>query len=80
MKKPQRKRASPEQQRLYAIYKAGGDKAALPGWSNHQMGLALDLSTKRGTNEAFHWLTANAYRFKFKRTVASEPWHWEYVA
>lgn len=74
-------RTMAEQQRLYDLWKAGkGDKAALPGWSNHQMGLAVDLSTARGTNAAFHWLTANAYKYKFKRTVSNEPWHWEFVA
>lgn len=74
-------RTMAEQQRLYALYKAGkGAKAALPGWSNHQMGLALDIESANGSNAAFHWLTANAAKYKFKRTVASEPWHWEFVA
>lgn len=54
--------------------------AAKPGRSNHQMGLALDIESANGTNAAFHWLTANAHRHKFKRTVSNEPWHWEYVA
>lgn len=73
-------RTMPEQQRLYDLWKAGrGNKAALPGWSNHQWGTASDIESASGTNEAFHWLTANASRFRFKRTVASEPWHWEYV-
>mgnify|MGYP001560790414 FL=1 len=52
---------------------------AHPGWSNHQMGLAADIESANGTNAAFHWLTVNAGRFKFKRTVDSEPWHWEFV-
>lgn len=73
-------RTMPEQQRLYDLWKAGrGNKAALPGWSNHQWGLDVDIESANGTNQAFHWLTINAARFRFKRTVASEPWHWEYV-
>lgn len=70
-----------EQQRLYDSWRAGkGSRAAVPGWSNHQLGLAADIESASGTNQAFHWLTTNARRFEFKRTVASEPWHWEYVA
>ena len=73
-------RTMAEQQRLYDLWRAGkGKKAALPGWSNHQLGLAADIESADGTNQAFHWLTSNAARFRFKRTVASEPWHWEYV-
>lgn len=74
-------RSMEEQTKLYRDYMSGvrKDIAAKPGWSNHQSGTALDIATARGTNKAFHWLTANAARFGFKRTVKSEPWHWEYV-
>ena len=69
------------QQAFYADLLAGKrtDPVAAPGWSLHQSGRALDLSTERGTNAAFWWLTANAGQFGFKRTVATEPWHWEYL-
>lgn len=69
------------QQTLYARYVAGtGSLAAKPGYSNHQAGTALDLATARGTNTAYHWLVKNAARFGWKRTVSSEPWHWEWFA
>jgi hypothetical protein len=69
------------QERLYALYQAGtGNLAAKPGFSNHQGGIAVDIETANGTNPAFVWLNNNAFRFGFKRTVASEPWHWEFFA
>lgn len=70
-----------DQQAFYSDLQSGKrtDPVAPPGYSIHQSGRALDLSTARGTNTAFWWLTANAGRFGFRRTVASEPWHWEYL-
>ncbi len=68
------------QEKLYAMYLAGtGSLAAKPGFSNHQGGIALDLETANGTNKAYFWLTNNAAKFGWKRTVSSEPWHWEYL-
>jgi hypothetical protein len=66
------------QARLYRAWKKGrGNKAARPGRSNHQSGRALDLIVaEAGTGE---WLALHAQRFGFKRTVPSEPWHWEFV-
>jgi LAS superfamily LD-carboxypeptidase LdcB len=52
---------------------------ARPGYSNHQAGTAVDIETEQGTNAAYKWLETNAGRFGFKRTVASEPWHWEHA-
>lgn len=70
-------RTQAEQQYLYNCYRTGacnnGNLAARPGYSNHQNGLALDLSTSA-------WLAANASRFGFVRTVPSENWHYEYRA
>ncbi|MCC6994724.1 MAG: D-alanyl-D-alanine carboxypeptidase family protein [Deltaproteobacteria bacterium] len=65
-----------EQQRyLYAIWRAGlGSKAARPGHSNHQLGRAADIYLAEGV---YAWLNQNARRFGFRRTVSSEPWHWE---
>jgi len=65
-----------EQQRwLYQAWRAGfGAKAARPGHSNHQLGRAADIYL---TEDVYAWLTRNARRFGFRRTVASEPWHWE---
>jgi len=71
-------RSHEDQIRLYQAWKNGwGEKAAKPGHSKHQLGRALDLQVRRAG--AWDWLEANARRFGFKRTVASEPWHWELV-
>lgn len=68
-------RTMAEQRYLYDCYLTGrcnnGNLAAQPGYSNHQNGLALDLTTSP-------WLASNAGRFGFVRTVPSEPWHYEY--
>jgi len=64
-----------EQQYLYDCYLSGscndGNLAAAPGYSNHQSGVAVDLTTSS-------WLAANASRFGFVRTVPSEDWHYEF--
>lgn len=69
-----------EQQReLYRAWRGGkGNKAARPGTSNHQSGRALDIAVI-SVPGARDWLEVNAASFGFKRTVKSEPWHWEYV-
>lgn len=65
-------RTREQQERLYALYLAGkGNLAARPGTSLHESGLAVDA---RGTPE---WEAA-MLRNGFKRTVSSEPWHWEF--
>jgi hypothetical protein len=70
-------RSQEHQQWLYTAWRAGfGNRAARPGYSNHQSGRALDLDLDRPG--ALDWLSANARRFGFKRTVKSEPWHWEW--
>ena len=71
-------RTHAEQEVLYSEWRRGrGNRAAKPGESNHQSGRALDISVKNP--ETYTWLAANASAFGFKRTVASEPWHWEYL-
>lgn len=71
-------RTRQEQAVLYRAWRKGhGNKAARPGHSNHQSGRALDIAV--GSPGALAWLTSNATRFGFKRTVRGEPWHWEYV-
>jgi hypothetical protein len=69
-----------EQQR--ALYKAWrnrrGNKAAVPGRSNHQSGRALDIAVMSEPG-ALEWLKTHAASFGFSRTVKSEPWHWEYA-
>ncbi|GMU10357.1 M15 family metallopeptidase [Corallococcus caeni] len=73
-------RSYQKQRYLWRLYRKGlGPKAARPGRSNHNRGLAVDLVV--GSEEAsptYDWLAGNACRFGFRRTVASEPWHWEY--
>ncbi len=51
-----------------------------PGRSNHQNGIAFDIDVNGGgSNPTYVWLTANATRFGFVRTVRGEAWHWEYL-
>lgn len=68
-----------EQRFLYERYRMGlGPRAARPGTSNHQIGIALDVSVGGEGSPIYRWLAANACRHGFRRTVPSEPWHWEY--
>lgn len=62
--------------------------AARPGTSKHELGLAVDLNRAHddgedgkldGTGPTDRWLAARAGEFGFRRTVASEAWHWEFV-
>ncbi len=73
-------RTHAEQQYLYGCYVNCScnscNLAATPGYSNHQSGHALDLNTADGS--VLNWLNNNGARFGFRRTVASEPWHWEW--
>jgi hypothetical protein len=68
-------RTMAEQKYFYGCYQSkkcnNGNLAAKPGFSNHQSGRALDLSTSA-------WLANNAAKFGFKRTVPSEAWHYEF--
>ena len=63
---------------------------ALPGTSEHQLGLALDLIGEYGNNEAtWAWLKDNCWRYGFilrypaDKTeitgISNEPWHFRYV-
>jgi hypothetical protein len=69
-----------QQKYLYNCYLTkscnGGNLAARPGYSNHQSGHALDLNTSSAG--VYTWLSNNASKYGFKRTVPSERWHWEY--
>jgi hypothetical protein len=73
-------RTQAEQQRLYACYVNCNcnncNLAARPGYSNHQSGHAFDLNTSAAG--VLGWLNTNGARYGFKRTVPSEPWHWEW--
>ncbi len=51
-----------------------------PGNSNHQNGIAFDIDVNGGgSNPTYVWLSKNATRFGFVRTVSHEAWHWEYL-
>lgn len=62
-------------------------QAATPGWSRHESGRALDIRTgltaagfaAGDRTDVYRWLELHAASYGFKRTVASEPWHWEHV-
>ncbi|KND49566.1 MAG: D-alanyl-D-alanine carboxypeptidase [Parcubacteria bacterium C7867-008] len=77
-------------------YGAGSANAfsADQGYSEHQLGTALDLTTKSvgGTfsgfekTEAYAWLNKNAYKYGFILSYPKsngyyqfEPWHWRFV-
>ncbi len=71
-------RTMEHQRWLYQAWREGyGNKAAKPGYSNHQLGKALDIYI--GEAGIYDWLEAHAPSFGFKRTVPGEPWHWEFV-
>jgi hypothetical protein len=57
----------------------GFNMAATPGFSNHQNGIAFDISVAGGDgNPTYGWLKRHATSFGFVRTVNKEPWHWEF--
>ncbi len=67
------------------------DYVAIPGCSEHQLGLAVDINAESGddSDSVYTWLLGNAYRYGFiKRYPAdkteitgidNEPWHYRYV-
>jgi len=64
-------------------YKRGtGEQAAKPGFSNHQMGLAIDFvmegtlpKATRVGDHSYDWLIVNASRYGVKK-LDTEAWHW----
>jgi LAS superfamily LD-carboxypeptidase LdcB len=75
-------RSYPEQKYLYDGFirrLPGFNEAAKPGFSNHQNGIAFDISVPGGDgNPTYEWLKRNAPLFGFVRTVSRESWHWEF--
>jgi hypothetical protein len=73
-------RSMASQRYLYHCYLSkacnGGNLAAVPGYSNHQSGHALDLNTSSGG--VYSYLVNHGHTFGFRRTVPSEIWHWEH--
>lgn len=77
-------RSMEEQQALWAEYQSGKRTSvvARPGWSNHQYGTAVDISTGGAGrfSRVYKWLNENASKWNFYNTVPSEPWHWDYLS
>ena len=75
-------RSYAEQRYLFDGYKRklpGFNKAAPPGSSKHQSGIAFDILIAGGQgNPVYDWLVQHAPANNFIRTVSGEPWHWEY--
>lgn len=73
-------RTNATQASVYAQY--GSPRAAPAGYSNHQMGLAIDFQlgnnsgASRPGDPAYDWLTANAGTYGFTQ-LATEAWHWQ---
>lgn len=60
-------------------------RAAQPGYSLHQAGLAIDIgnctikiNNKRVKTNTYHWLREYAHEFGFYQPLQREYWHWEY--
>ncbi|MCK9351429.1 MAG: M15 family metallopeptidase [Candidatus Paceibacterota bacterium] len=76
-------------------YGSGANKfSADQGYSEHQLGTTMDLTTptlglafiKFDGSDAYNWLTENAYRYGFILSYPKqntyfqyEPWHWRFV-
>jgi LAS superfamily LD-carboxypeptidase LdcB len=75
-------RSLAEQQSIY--YRRPGF-AAVPGRSNHGLGLAVDLcgGVERAGSAEFVWMEKNSKRYgwfhpSWAYSSPFEPWHWEY--
>ena len=76
-------------------YGAGANRfSADQGYSEHQLGTTVDLTTSElgsaftsfASTDAYDWLTENAHRYGFILSYPAgnthyqyEPWHWRYV-
>ena len=65
---------------------------AIPGTSEHQLGIAVDINadtTKSSSDDVYNWLAENAHTYGFIKRypsnktditgVINEPWHYRYV-
>ena len=72
--------------------KTAKEWVAIPGTSEHQLGIAVDINadkTKCSNDEVYTWLAENAYKYGFilrypmgKQEITGtsyEPWHYRYV-
>jgi LAS superfamily LD-carboxypeptidase LdcB len=77
--KPRQMKQTPRIYKGKAWYlKKGMAPMAVPGTSNHNLGIAIDIAHASG--KRLEWLLANAQSFGFSWEVQSEPWHLRYVA
>lgn len=58
--------------------KKGVAPMAVPGTSQHNLGIAIDIANASG--KRLEWLLKHAQSFGFSWEVQSEPWHLRYVA
>lgn len=62
---------------------------ALPGTSEHELGLAVDINDEKGNEDMYAWLACNAHQYGFilrypidkvdVTGISNEPWHYRYV-
>ena len=75
-------RSYPEQKFLHDGFTRrlpGFNKAAPPGTSKHQNGIAFDIRVAGGNGDpVYEWLKKHGPAHGFVRTVNKEPWHWEF--
>lgn len=74
-------RSYPEQKYFYDRWQSDPGRyprAAAPGRSKHQSGIAVDFVVGRNGDPVYEWMKLNAPKFGWVRTVHDEPWHWEY--
>jgi LAS superfamily LD-carboxypeptidase LdcB len=57
--------------------KKGYAPMAVPGTSNHNLGIAIDIANASG--KRLEWLLANEHKFGFSHELDSEPWHIRYT-
>lgn len=68
-------RSTERQAQIFAAHGNNRHVAARPGHSNHEHGLAADLSFD--SPEAKRWVHQNAARFGLHFRMGHEPWHIE---
>lgn len=76
----------------YEAKKLAEQWVAIPGTSEHQLGIAVDINadtTKSSSDDVYSWLAENAHKYGFIKRypsdktditgVINEPWHYRYV-
>lgn len=77
--KPAQMKQKPKIYKGKAWYlKKGMAPLAVPGTSNHNLGIAVDIA--EATGRRLDWMLANAHKYGFSWELQVEPWHIRYVA